>query len=85
MSQSIKHLTLGLDSGHDLRFMGSSSMLGPMLTTQILLGILSLTLCPSSTSTWHPLSLKIINFLKNIKFLKKKKGYLGSHKYGSED
>ena len=59
----VKHLTLDFGSGHDLmisRFMSSSSMLGSILTTWSLFGILSLSLslCSSSAHT-HALTLSL--------------------------
>lgn len=49
MAQLVKLLTLNFGSGRDLRVVGSSRMLGSMLTARSLLGILSLplSLCPS--------------------------------------
>ena len=41
MAQSVKHLTLDFDSGHDLPVIGSSLTWGSTLTVQSLLGILS--------------------------------------------
>ena len=41
MAQLVKHPTLGFSSGHDLKYMNLSPLLGSVLTVQSLLGILS--------------------------------------------
>ena len=46
MSQSVKRPTLGLGSGRDLKVRG---FVGSVLAVQSLLGILSLSPCPSTT------------------------------------
>ena len=46
VAQSVKRLTLGFDSGHDLTVVGWSPLLGSALTVWNLLRILSLLLSP---------------------------------------
>ena len=45
--QWVGHPTLGFGSGHDFTFLKSRPALGSALTEWSLLGILSLSLCPS--------------------------------------
>ena len=60
MAQSAKHLAPGFSSGSD-QFVGLSPKLGPMLTAQSLLGILSLPLSLHFPRSCSPsFSLKII-------------------------
>ena len=49
MAQSLKHLTLDLGSGHDLRILRSSLAWGSVLTRGICFRTQSLSICPSST------------------------------------
>jgi len=53
MAQLVRHLTLGFGLGHDLGVMGSSPMLGSVLSGN-LLGILSL-------SAPHPALMQILS------------------------
>ena len=51
VAQSVKHWTFGFGSGHDLMVHEIEPLLGPALTAQSLLGILSPTLpCSCSLS-----------------------------------
>ena len=69
MAQLVKLPTLGLDSGHGLRVMGSSPILGSELSEESAKVSFSLSFCPSPCS----LSLKIKINLEKKKAKKKKK------------
>ena len=49
MAQWVKRLTLGFSSGHDLAVHEFEPHLGSALAAWNLLGVLSLSLCPSPT------------------------------------
>ena len=68
MAQSVKHLTIGFSSGHDLRVLRSSPVSGSAVMRS-LLEILSSSPSPSALPT-HALSLSLMNLKKK----KKKKG-----------
>ena len=73
MAQSVKRLTLGFGSGHDLTVRGSGSASGSALAVQSLLGILSLLLSlPFLCLCFY--SLKINKIFKKLKHLEENVG-----------
>ena len=69
MAQSVKYPTLDFSSGHVLTIMRSSPASGLMLSTQSLLGILSLPLS-------LPLPQLVLSLSQNKKINRKQKEYL---------